>query len=40
MPAMPMAESSPPIVVGMRQTRSATSTVSVTGSPAPATSTA
>ena len=24
MPAMPMAESRPPIVVGMRQTRSAT----------------
>ena len=27
MPAMPMAESSPPIVVGMRQTSSATRTV-------------
>ena len=31
MPAMPMAESSPPIVVGIRQTSSATSTVTVTG---------
>ena len=31
MPAMPIAESSPPIVVGMRQTSSATSTVIVTG---------
>ncbi len=30
MPAMPMAESSPPIVVGMRQTSSATSAVVVT----------
>ena len=36
MPAMPMAESSPPIVVGMRQTSSATSTVTVTGAPCPA----
>ena len=36
MPAMPIAESSPPIVVGMRQTRSATSTVTVTGVPWPA----
>jgi hypothetical protein len=27
MPAMPMAESSPPMVVGIRQTSSATSTV-------------
>ena len=27
MPAMPMAESSPPMVVGIRQTRSATITV-------------
>ena len=27
MPAMPMAESSPPIVVGIRQTSSATITV-------------
>jgi hypothetical protein len=33
MPAMPMAESRPPIVVGMRQTRSATSTVIVMGVP-------
>ncbi len=31
MPAMPIAESSPPIVVGIRQTSSATSTVTVTG---------
>ena len=29
MPAMPMAESRPPIVVGMRQTRSAIRTVTV-----------
>ena len=36
MPAMPIAESSPPIVVGMRQTRSATSTVIVIGVPLPA----
>ena len=36
MPAMPMAESSPPIVVGIRQTSSATSTVTVTGVPWPA----
>ena len=36
MPAMPIAESSPPIVVGIRQTSSATSTVIVTGAPAPA----
>ena len=36
MPAMPIAESRPPIVVGMRHTRSATSTVIVTGVPCPA----
>ena len=36
MPAMPIAESRPPIVVGIRQTSSATSTVIVTGSPWPA----
>ena len=36
MPAMPIAESSPPIVVGIRQTSSATSTVTVTGVPWPA----
>jgi hypothetical protein len=36
MPAMPIAERSPPIVVGMRQTRSAASTVTVTGLPWPA----
>ena len=39
MPATPIAESRPPIVVGMRQTSSATSTVIVTGVPAFATST-
>ena len=39
MPAIPIAESSPPIVVGARQTKSATSTVMVTGTPAPAVST-
>jgi len=33
MPAMPIADSRPPIVVGMRHTRSATSTVIETGSP-------
>ena len=33
MPAMPIAESSPPMVVGIRQTSSATSTVIDTGSP-------
>ena len=32
-PAMPMAESRPPMVVGIRQTSSATSTVTVTGVP-------
>ncbi len=37
MPAMPMAESSPPMVVGMRLTSRATSTVSVMGVPCPAT---
>ncbi len=36
MPAIPIALSSPPIVVGARQTKSATSTVTVTGTPAPA----
>ena len=36
MPAIPMADSSPPMVVGMRQTRRATSTVTVTGVPWPA----
>ncbi len=35
MPAMPIADSSPPIVVGIRQTSSATSTVTVTGVPWP-----
>ena len=34
-PAMPMAESKPPIVVGMRHTRSATRTVMVIGLPCP-----
>jgi hypothetical protein len=34
MPAMPMAESSAPMVVGIRQTSSATSTVRVIGCPA------
>ena len=34
-PAIPIAESSPPIVVGMRQTRRATRTVTVTGAPRP-----
>ncbi len=33
MPAMPMAESRPPMVVGIRQTSSATSTVMVMGVP-------
>ena len=37
MPAMPMAESKPPMVVGIRQTSSATSTVIVIGVPCPAT---
>jgi hypothetical protein len=31
MPAMPIAESKPPMVVGIRQTSSATSTVTVIG---------
>ncbi len=35
MPAIPMAESSPPMVVGARQTKSATSTVTVIVVPAP-----
>ena len=39
MPARPMADSSPPMVVGIRQTSSATSTVMVIGEPALATST-
>jgi hypothetical protein len=39
MPATPIADSSPPIVVGIRQTSSATSTVIDTGVPAFATST-
>ena len=39
MPAMPMAESRPPIVVGIRQTKSATSTVTVIGLPWPAAAT-
>jgi hypothetical protein len=34
MPATPMADSSPPMVVGIRHTSSATSTVIVTGAPA------
>ena len=36
MPAMPIAESRAPIVVGIKQTSSATSTVTVTGDPFPA----
>ena len=36
-PAIPMAERRPPIVVGMRHTSSATSTVTLTGRPCPAT---
>ncbi len=40
MPAMPIADSSPPMVVGMRQTSSATSTVIDTGAPWPAAFTA
>ena len=36
MPAMPIADSRPPIVVGIRHTSSATSTVIVIGSPWPA----
>ena len=33
MPAIPIAERSPPMVVGMRHTSKATSTVTVTGVP-------
>ncbi len=33
MPAMPMADSRPPIVVGMRQTSSATMAVADSGTP-------
>ena len=40
MPAMPIAESRPPMVVGIRQTSSATSTVIETGLPWPAALTA
>src|SRR3989442_172574 len=40
MPAMPIAESRPPMVVGIRQTSSATSTVIETGVPWPAAFTA
>ncbi len=40
MPAMPMADSSPPMVVGARQTKSAASTVTVMTAPWPAWSTA
>ena len=36
MPAMPIAERSAPIVVGIRHTSRATSTVTVTGVPCPA----
>src|SRR3984885_4918795 len=39
MPATPMADSRPPMVVGMRQTSSATSVVMVTGAPSLATAT-
>ena len=39
MPATPIADSRPPMVVGIRHTSSATSTVIVTGAPVPATST-
>ncbi len=39
MPATPMADSSPPMVVGMRHTSSATSAVIVTGAPSLAIST-
>ncbi len=39
MPATPMADNKPPMVVGMRQTSSATSTVIVTGAPSLATAT-
>ncbi len=39
MPATPIADSSPPIVVGMRHTRSAIRAVIVTGTPSLVTST-
>ena len=39
MPAMPMADRRPPMVVGIRQIRSATSTVMVIGAPCPAAAT-
>jgi hypothetical protein len=39
MPAIPMAESKPPIVVGIRQINKAINTVMVMGVPCPATST-
>jgi hypothetical protein len=39
MPAMPIADSSAPMVVGIRHTSSAISTVSVIGLPLPATCT-
>ena len=39
MPAMPMADSRPPMVVGIRQTSRATSTVMLTGVPSPAAAT-
>ena len=39
MPAMPMADSRPPMVVGIRHTSSATSTVIVIGVPWPAAAT-
>jgi len=40
MPATPMADNSPPMVVGIRQTSSAIRTVRVVGAPAPVTLTA
>ena len=40
MPAMPIAESRPPIVVGIRQTSSETSTATLGTVPAPAAATA
>ncbi|KAG1242955.1 hypothetical protein G6F65_022724 [Rhizopus arrhizus] len=40
MPATPMADSRPPMVVGIRQTSSATRTVTVTAEPPPAVLTA
>ena len=39
MPAMPIAERSPPMVVGIRHTSRATRTVTVTGVPCPVTAT-